>query len=199
MKPTEESFLRDVGEHGMIVLKDDGVYRHLRFKKPESGDMFFDIVTWPGYLAYSGDMGCYVFSRIQDMFQFFRMRRESEPNGRLSINLGYWAEKCEAKARHDGIKEYCPNAFREQIEHWLESRDATDEVREEVKKSVLCYADDGEHAALRAAHEFEHKGFRFTDFWEADCTKYTYRYIWCCYALAWGIRQYDASKTESVA
>ena len=52
----------------MIVLRDDGVYRHIRFKKPGTGCMHFDLVTWPGYLCYSGDMGCYVFCRLNARF-----------------------------------------------------------------------------------------------------------------------------------
>lgn len=36
--------------------------------------------------------------------------------------------------------------------------------------------------------------FEFTDFWEMDCTEYIYHFIWCCYALAWGIQMYDEAK-----
>ena len=193
-EPTEETFLKDVRKHQIQVLRDDGEYRHVRFSNG-SYCMQFDLITWPGYLAYSGDMGCYVFSRIRDMFEFFR----GKPEGPLAINLGYWHEKVEAQARHDGVKEYQPEKFREQVERWLESLEATEEQRQAVELEVLRYADDGEHEAMRAAMDFEHDGFRLTDFWEANCTEYTYRYIWCCYALVWGIRQYDASKVESVA
>lgn len=192
MKPTLESFLKDVSRHKLTVLHDDGVYRHLRFKKPESTDMYFDIVTWPWYLAYSGDMGCYVFSRITDMLQFFRDNGAGPPR----INLGYWHEKVEAQARHDGVKEYREEKFREQVNHWLDMSEATPEQRQAVELEVMCHADDGEARAMQAACDFEHDGFRLTDFWEADCTDYTYRYIWCCYALVWGIRQYDAAKAS---
>ena len=34
----------------------------------KNADGTFDIVTWPGYLCYSGDMGCFVFTRLPDMF-----------------------------------------------------------------------------------------------------------------------------------
>lgn len=193
-EPTEESFLKDVREHQMQVLRDDGEYRHVRFSKPGTYCMSFDLITWPGYLAYSGDMGCYVFSRIRDMFEFFRTSPQWLPKGGLHINLSYWAEKCTASDRSDGIKRYSEDKFRENVAHWLDSREACDEVRAEVEQQVLCAADDGEHAAMTAVMDFEHEGFRFNDFWEADNTAYTYRYIWCCYALAWGIRQYDTAK-----
>ena len=72
----EAIFLRDVAEHEMIVVRDDGVHRHIRFKKPGTSCMHFDLITWPGYLCYTGDMGTYVFSRLTDMFEFFRTDRE---------------------------------------------------------------------------------------------------------------------------
>jgi hypothetical protein len=34
----------------------------------------------------------------------------------------------------------------------------------------------------------------FEDFREVDCEEYTHRFLWCCYALAWGIEKYDAAK-----
>jgi hypothetical protein len=176
----------------MEVIRDDGEYRHVRFKKPGTYCMQFDLVTWPGYLAYSGDMGCYVFSRIRDMFEFFRTRPDREPKDRLHVNLGYWAEKVEAQARHDGIKAFSPERFRQCVQE--DSEDAPDDVKQAIELEVLRCADE-EHEAWQAVMNFEHDGWHFQDFWEHDCTEYVYRYIWCCYALAWGIRQYDAARS----
>jgi hypothetical protein len=33
-----------------------------------------------------------------------------------------------------------------------------------------------------------------TDLWEYDFKSYTFHYIWCLYAIVWGIRTYDLSK-----
>lgn len=65
-------FERDVAEHQMQVLRDDRLYRHLLFKKPGTGCYHFNIVTYPGTLVYTGDMGSFVFQRLEDMFEFFR-------------------------------------------------------------------------------------------------------------------------------
>jgi len=185
----EESFLRDVRKHRMTVLHDSGVYRHVRFAKPGTSIMQFDIVTWPGYLSFSGDMGAYVFSRLRDMFEFFR----GSTVGPIEVNLAYWAEKCRAVDRDSGIREYSPERFREQIERWLEDAEASEECREAVRSEVLCHAEEGESAARKAADDFAYAdGFAFTDFWEADCSEWTARYVWCCYALSWAVRQYDA-------
>lgn len=189
---TEQSFLKDVAGHRMTILRDDGVYRHIRFKKPDSGDMYFDLMTWPGWLCYSGDMGTYVFQRLPDMFEFFRTDRWRPHRGWgiLYINLGYWSEKIQASDR-DGVKRYSAEKFKAVVADWLDGAEASQEVRDAVAEEVLSCADDGEYRARMAANDFEREGFRFTDFWEADLTEYTYRFVWCCYAIAWGVQQYD--------
>src|SRR4051812_7199267 len=93
-EPTRDQFLKDVERHKMSVKLSDGVYRHLRFSKPLDSNMWFELVTWPGYLTISGDMGTWAFSRITDMFEFFRSRNDGE----LEINSGYWSEKLQAGA-----------------------------------------------------------------------------------------------------
>ncbi len=69
----EARFLKDVANHEMQIIRDDGVQRHLRFKKPGTMCYHFDLITWGGHLCYTGDMGTYVFTRVHDMFDFFRM------------------------------------------------------------------------------------------------------------------------------
>jgi hypothetical protein len=71
---TAEQFLKDVATHSMKVERDDGVYRHLKFRGPESNswNLWFDIITWPQCLVINGDMGSWTFARVNDMFTFFR-------------------------------------------------------------------------------------------------------------------------------
>jgi hypothetical protein len=218
---TEDEFLKDVADHQMITLHDDGVYRHIRFKKPETGCMHFDLVTWPGYLAYSGDMGCYVFCRLQDMFEFFRTDREYKKRDgqKLAINLGYWSEKLQAvdgSRNSASATEFSEEKFdRAVIEHlvgWVRENayQTTKDERRELWDAVMSdvIGADGDSGGYRkqvAANDFHHfvnkevgGSFYFQDFWEHDFTEYTHRFVWCCYALAWGIEQYDNAK-EKVA
>lgn len=202
---TEETFLKEVAKHEMTIVLDNGVHRHVRFAIPGTSNMHFDIVTYPGYLCYSGDMGCYVFSRIKDMFEFFR----GKPEGPLRINEGYWGEKLEAIDRPDGYREYKPELLEAHVKEWLDEvqpeMDAVDfkVLCDKVQDEVLAYAQDGEHEAREALIEFEHDRHRpFQDSWECRFEAYTLRFVWCCYALAWGIRQYDAARsvvTQSVS
>jgi len=210
-QPTEESFRKDVSNHSMKILKDDGVYRHLQFSNNGSWNQRFDIVTWPGYLAYSGDMGCFVFSRLSDMFEFFRTDRRD--GDRLGINLSYWSEKLEAVDRNGcppGATQFSPEKFREtvkeHIEKWIEEYNLSEiEAQElvfEVEDQVTSRADNGEDDARHALSGFDFgigdDTFQFRDTWEWNFDEYTYRFIWCCYALAWGIQMYDKAKEKDV-
>lgn len=133
------------------------------------------------------------------MKQFFRTKPERDPG--LYINLGYWAEKCVAADR-DGVKEYSADKFVEYVrEHTPD--DATSDLVEAIEDELLSVADDGNDAAHRALYGFRYDDREiFTDTFEADFTDYTYRFVWCCYALAWGIRKYDIvadNRSEAVA
>lgn len=211
---TEKRFLHDVRDHQMVVLRDDGVNRHIRFKKPGSGDMHFDLITWPGKLCYTGDMGTYVFQRLEDMFEFFRTDRvHSNPRGdtTLCINPSYWSEKLIAvSGRGEGYREFDAEAFSVRVKEAFDDfvgneepdAEAAAELWQELTNEVLSCADDGEIRAIDAARNFTTtvvEGFGMDDCWEWNCKSYTYHFMWCCYALAWGIKQYDdrAERAES--
>lgn len=191
---TEAQFLKDVAKHTLTVIREDGLYRHLRLRKPSSNDMYFDIITWPGYLCYCGDMGSFVFARVPDMFTFFRGRNAEGP---LEINPQYWSEKVESKDR-DGITQYSAERFKQNVLDHLDDAEASDDVRAAVQESILDFADE-EHVAMRAIHDFNEDDFHFVDFWETDPTVYTVRFLWCCYALTWAIRLYDSVAASKAA
>lgn len=182
-KAVAERFPRDVAGHAMYVMRDDHFDRHVRFKNPDSYNMGFDLITWRGHLCYTGDMGTFVFARIDDMFKFFH----GEPNPQ------YWSEKVLAADR-DGVTAFSPEMFKQAIRCRLDSAEASPEVRAAAEEQVMPAAADGEHYAYEAARHFEHEGFTFADFWEANCRDYTYRFLWCCHALVWAIEKFNAEK-----
>ena len=195
--PTEETFLRDVADHQMTVLRDDGVYRHVVFKTPGSSDMRFDLITWPMHICYCGDMGTFVFQRTADMFTFFRTSHPclASEDRHLNINPDYWSQKLEAVDRCDGLKQYSPDMVREYFTEWMNDNDASPELRQAIDDDILSCVDEGPQAVHNAATEFEHEGHNpFQDFFEVSMEEYTGRFIWCCYALAWGIQKYDEAK-----
>jgi hypothetical protein len=61
------------------------------------------------------------------------------------------------------------------------------------KTMFLDYAEDNEFAARAALVDFEFRGRRpFQDAWERSFDEYTFRFIWCLYAIVWTIREYDS-------
>lgn len=198
-----ERFARDVADHQLTVLHDDGLYRHLRFKQPDRGGYWFDIVTWPGSLAVRGDMGGgYVFSRTQDMFEFFRTSEIGLPGA--GIHPDYWAEKLQGGRR--SVQEYSEEALRDTLDPYLveyerdyqprggvmtpaEARDLIGEY----DASGDLYGEDG---ARRLLAELERAGV-VSGTWEWALKTWTYEFLWFCNAILWGIRQYDDAQSSA--
>lgn len=222
---TQERFLKDAAAHQMEVLRDDGVTRYLRFRNPKSNAYWFDIITWPGTLCVDGDMGTFVFRRLHDMFEFFRTDQDHyNRTGRadqLAVNPEYWSEKLRAPDPRDA-QEYSADSFRQHVKQafdsWVESsqpdeEDSTQAKRDEfnatkdalwcaLNNEVLRAADDGDTRSYDAAREFEcdeAPDFDMSDCWEWDCREFTFDFLWNCYAIAWGIKTYDAANTTGGA
>lgn len=209
-EPTQGRFLADTADHEMTVLHDDGLYRHIRFKKPGTGMYRYDLITWPGHLTIAGDMGTWTFARTEDMLEFFRGNPDHP-----RINLDYWAEKLQAGAGSDGIDhiayEWSEGAYRKQVEQYvadyvegwaLTDWDATglrERVQEELlNKSSWDYPGAHSESAREALRDFEHKlrdadrTFRFEDTYEWNLREPTYQFTWCCWAIVYGIQIYRA-------
>lgn len=200
---SRERFVRETAEHEMTVRRDDGLYRHLRFQRPGSWSYGFDIVTWPGYLAIVGDCGDYVFSRVTDMFEFFAPSgaRGGFEDARWGINPGYWSEKLQAPSP-DASRRFSYDKFRRRVAEWLgDYADARGFTSEEtagfqaaLAERVLddSYGEPDENEARRRLHDFEHDGHTVYDSWEWDLREYDFRFLWCCWAIVWGIGQYSS-------
>lgn len=184
----ETRFRQDTAGHALKVLHDDGLYRHLRMRNPRSSEYWFDIITWPGSLTIRGDVGDgYTFSRITDMFEFFR----SERGG---INPHYWAEKL--GGGRDSVKEYSEHAARQWVvEAFVEAvrwNDAPRGLGKAVRAELLEQELHFESEARALIEEFEFKGWTFgEDTWEWNLRDFDPAFLWCCHAIVAGIAQYD--------
>jgi hypothetical protein len=111
----------------------------------------------------------------------------------IAFDESYWAQKCQASDR-SGIEEYSLDIARQVLRDYLDDCEASDSVRQAVDDEDLeFYAEHGEDAFRSRLYEFEHDGFQI-DISEHRLREYTFRFLWCCHALVWGIRQYDAQK-----
>lgn len=202
-KPTgpsvAERFAADTANHGMTVLRDSGLYRHLRFKAPGTSMYYFDLITWPGVLVVNGDCGTYQFSRTDDMFEFFR---------RDQVNEHYWSEKTPGGRR--SCKSYSEESTRQHVAEYLaESEEDWPGVTAAWNERLEGYCPEYdltfEGPAREALESFAfpetvkkgERQFRFSDTWEWDLSEYDTWFTWCCHAIVHGIRQYDAGVAAS--
>lgn len=181
MQNTKTTFLKHVNEHVMTVENDSGVFRSILFKRPGCSAFYFRLVTWPGHLAVSGDMGDYIFARLDDMFEFFRRND-------LAINYGYWQEKLKASsrfgaARNGGWEEYDGKSTAASVWKYCrkgrtaaEFAELTEAIREaESESEFFRIASDND---IPDAHDYLH-------------SKPTFHIQWIMHAIVWGIQKYD--------
>ena len=197
-------FERDVAKHRMTVEHDDGVFRSVHFGEPGTGVYSFRLTTWPGHICISGDMGCYVLSRLPDMFEFCRASDDGGP-GLYRISIGYWAEKLQATDKSGKPERFSAERFeeriREALDEWIaehepdngDRRQLEDELRDLVSLAVC----DGEVPARDALSRWNAPDTDrplFSDTWEWSFDEWDTRWLWCCCAIQWGIREYDRAK-----
>jgi hypothetical protein len=161
-------FARDTAQHRMTVLHDDGLYRHLRFSTRrgygEYGGYWFELITTPGQLVFSGDGESYVFRRLQDMFEFFRSGIYRD--GSLHVQPGYWSEKL--ASNREVSTSYSEKLFQQEVTESLEAAEAdcpgvTEAWAEHVESE---YNTEYEEEARRALDNF-----RFGESYRAACGK----------------------------
>lgn len=196
LREAKERFAADVEGATMTVLKDDGIYRHLRFSFPRASWSWCEVVTWPHMLVLRGDLGCWSFSRVEDMFTFFR-----EPEDVARMDPVYWAEKLVPGGR-DSAKVYSRERAAAYIAQTVEDAKRPG-LSHDVEEVFFGDADLATENGLREAvarfdERFPHyaidEGFRFpVEDW--DLNRYSPWFLLACVVLPWAIEQYDAALT----
>ncbi|WP_162802098.1 hypothetical protein [Ornithinimicrobium murale] len=196
-----------VDGHDMTVLHEDGLYRHIRFATPGTSIGSFDLVTWPGHLAISGDLGSgWTFRREEDMFAWFANTYRAGymvPAGH--INPSYWSEKLAGSRRdYEGFSE---DKFTADVNamvdsaitrHALDDGDAA-ELRQETQDEVLDHAHSYDtNSAYDVLSSFRPEALDFggsrptltndvdPEVWD-DCD---HHFLMACHAILWGVRKY---------
>lgn len=172
-------------EHELTVLRDDSVYRHLRYRKPGSSMYWFDIHTSPGLLTITGDIGTFVFSRVPDMLSFFADSTHAD--------VPYWQHQLLAPAPQDVIKHDRAAASRAVVDQVTDMTDGwPNDAVVELQRAVdtdLSDALDNEHELLGAILNFEWTSsgdgytFEFSDPQDLMTRTYTVQYLFACHAL----------------
>lgn len=170
-------FAAQTKDHKLVVIENNGLYKHLRVQAPGTRTWGWDLITWPGHLATSGDIAAgYVFSREPDMLAFFTSSNRKThyySDGAPSIDVRYWAEKIIGPHAH-ALKKYSSEAFLQQVREELEEHHelglAQDTVRarqietlEQIRK--MRHRTGGEDTSATVAEKLEkHWRGELTDF-----------------------------------
>lgn len=196
MNMDKDRFLSTVKNHEMTIINDDGLNRHLRFKEPHTNNRYFDIVTWKGHLCITGDMGCAVYSRTEDMFDFFDTGED------LGINLRYWTQKEVATSifgqNYNFDPTILPELLNEWKDNWIEDNDPSDEEIRDVEYEIercefgsMCEVSD---FLYDPPEELEH--IIDQDWWEYEFETVSVHHIWRLFAITYAVREYKKYKGE---
>lgn len=186
-----EAWQKNTAKHEVEIVHNDGLHRHLRFAEPGTRMWSMSVVTWPGFLATSGDIGSgFVFSRTSDMLEFFYTSpsKRREESGAPSIDFRYWAEKIQGRGIR-GVDEYSERDFLLHVKDFLNDEVECGEISPEEALRVL------EEAAGRADNETSARSFLDdketifgTDTWEWSFTEPDFQFVLACYSI-WHIAQ----------
>lgn len=196
-----ESFAEGTTEHVMTIVKDDGLYRRLRFAKPGSFQFYFEVITWPGYIALTGDMRSLMMTRVEDMIGFVASPGSDE------IDFRYWAQKVVASAGN--IKQWCCSVMIEQlheawVDHCLEEgvcqdsddgRAAWAEIQDDIIDTSAAYGEHDERTYAEAISNFT-GAVSLLDAWEWDCRDLEFDIYWQMLALRYAANAYLAAKVS---
>lgn len=144
-KQVLDQFVEDVSAHQLTIMRDAGVYRHLLCRNPKFDKMYaFEIITSPNLLLFHGDCGTFVFSRLHDMFQFFR-----SDCVRSDLPLGYWSEKIEAAPAGIDVMMYSQRLAEDGVQAvfdaWAQSQSLQgselEHAQQELDDQILIHCD----------------------------------------------------------
>ncbi|MFE9738879.1 hypothetical protein [Streptomyces sp. NPDC006477] len=200
-------FQRETAGHQMTVVHDDGPYRQLRFVNPKNGLYWYEIVTTPGQLVFSGDGDSFVFRLAPDMFEMFRQSAESG-----SINATYWAEKCKT----GNARTYSRERFEQHVWKQVDERKQyyRGDLRADVQHRIFdseIFNVDYEADALMAVLDYSYyltkspddRGnwdtFRFRRVHDWELKDFDWWFLFACFAISDAIVKYDAGRSAVAA
>jgi hypothetical protein len=200
------AFQKDTAGHQLTVLHEQGLYRHFRMSAPGTRWGSWDIITWPGHLATSGDISDgLTFSRETDMIaDFFGRMRGSRPyfsDGAPSIDFRYWAEKLQGDQR-ETVKAYVHEDFIEFVTDTLTQRleagyDAS--LTQARADELIVEVNDLEEYEAAAREWLGDHEKEFPDSWEHNFKDYTFHFQVACYAINAAVQAYLARPAAPAA
>ena len=195
--PSERKRMEQVAEfatkaferHVIIQNVSQGLYRHWRCSRPDSGMYAFNVITEPGRLIVTGDLGELILCRCPDMVEFVRSAIR---------DLHYLSSKAEGTPTHEWSDDVARDWVDAEVTEIHAEMEADEPLSEESKKKyavrlekyreVRESIDEGEHSFDHALYES-----RLTDGcdWPRVRT-YSCEFLWIVEALRWFLARVPA-------
>lgn len=165
----------------LTVLHDEGQYRHLHVTPSDTRALWtgFDVITWPGHIALTGDLGDgWVFTRYgQDDMAYW-------VSGTHPSNYGYWAEKL-VRACRSSPTEFSPKLFLRTLDEYL--RDQVDNSAWQLFMDEAKSVEDT-HEAITFLRGIS---LDLPDLYEyIEFEDYTYSFKRACHQISWTVQTY---------
>jgi hypothetical protein len=202
MYPSEKQRIRDITElaakafaqHRIIQNLAQGLHRHWSCVGRRGSAYHFNVITEPGRLIVTGDIGEIILCRLPDMIEFLRTSLG---------DLDYLAGKVQGKSPREWSEDLCKD--------WLAARVA--EVKAEQRQDAEDYALDGAvpaHVAMKRNEKLEKYRQLYQEledgriFFELALYRsgladgdwprletFSHQFLWCTMALRWFMANLD--------
>lgn len=201
------AFQRDAAGHQLTVLHEQGLYRHLRMAAPGTRWGSWDIITWPGHLATSGDAhDGLTFSRENDMIvDFFGKmhggKKSYFDDGAPSIDFRYWAEKLQGDQR-DTVRAYVHADFVRYVKETLTERLEAgyySQLTQQLVDELIAEVEDLDESEAEARQWLNEHEREVPDSWDHDFKDYTFHFQVACYAVNAAVQAYLARPVPAPA
>ncbi|OOH92163.1 hypothetical protein BMT54_01165 [Pasteurellaceae bacterium 15-036681] len=186
------NFLNDIKNHKITVIENS---EHSKIFKAMRADgsicQSFTVIYADNKAIITGDMGHYVFGRLQNSYGFFL-------NNESAFNFGYVLEKLLAEDKFNKAERYDSTQAEETIKSIIqEYRESLDE--DDCQDDLNELEDSLEHIDFDSEIEVAAWLYSLTDesaeiFEEYNIDDFTvldYRFIWCVYGLIWATREFE--------
>lgn len=195
--------------HKLTVKLDSGDYRHLVVAAPGTNIDRFEIMTFPGGLMCTGDMGSYVFERVPAMSKLVVDHKLDD------IDLYFWSKKLVSIDKTVGYLRFNSIKFQAEVDDEINefvsfveetTREKCEDKEKEAFRSEISrlVSDVGNEFEMYQAYEtinsnevmlqglpFSVEMPSFSDF-----LTYNYGFIFCCCAITLAINKYKDSLAE---
>ena len=164
---------RAFAEHQIEIILANDMHRHWRCAKPGTGVYEFHVITVPGRLIVTGDIGFLAVERTRDMVAWCSGAVQS---------IEYFAEKVPRSIKTTEYSEEVAEAWcREE----LADEDVSDETKAELDDFIETVDFTNWHQFYTELHASEELSGHVANCDYPSFEDYNHNFLWCRQALMW--------------